>query len=248
MITRIALSCLLLLAAPAWGAAADIRFLGGDLTGATVELTLPEYRLHALDAPSSRIVATGNVLPYTTIAIPDLTAEGAAGDPRLPAVGTLLGLPAGTRAVVSVIDTDSVSVPAVRIAPLPTLEVPADPLTGAPARTALLESDVYRKNTLFPAQIATIGFSGGLRGQPVAQVLLHPVQTNPVTGELMVHTRIRVQVSFVPVEPATHPAAAAGVRAKASAPAAGRREAAPTPPAFRELMRRSLLNFSAFGD
>ncbi|MDH5527364.1 MAG: hypothetical protein OEY97_08680 [Nitrospirota bacterium] len=231
--TRILFCLLLVFSAPAPGAAADTRLLGGDTTGATLEWTLPDYRVVAQEAP-----------PYFTIEIDGLSGTGEAGDPRLPATGTLMALPPGTTPVVTVLDSAFDALPGLRIAPVPSLEVPADPATGTPARTRLVESGVYRRDAFFPPSIATIGFTGELRGQPVAQLRLHPVQTNPVTGEVRVYTRIRVAVTFAPVTASP----AAGALSKPSAHGAGPHRPVPASPAFREIMRRSIINLSTVGD
>lgn len=221
---RIALSCLLLLAAPALGVAGEIRLLGANPAGVTVEVAVPAYRLAPVeDAPSS---------PYTRIEIDSLSAGGGAGDPQLPGTGTLLAVPEGTVPVVVDVQTDTEVLSGPRIAPVPSVEVPADPLTGTPARTALVESPVYTTDALFPARVAEIGAVGDLRGQPVAQLRLNPVQTNPVTGETRVHTRIRVTVAFQ----------GDGNGAAASAKPGARRRSRPVPPAFGGLMRRAVIN------
>ena len=87
----------------------------------------------------------------------------------------------------------------------------------------------------------SIGFQGQLRNQPVAQVLFHPMQVNPVTRMLRVYQWLRVRVEFGrPLNPADNGEASIQVLSVKGVDDNGHDP-------FAGLMRRSLINADQAG-
>lgn len=171
--------------------------LSSDADRVVLEFTLPDVRVEASDAGPY----------YVRLEAPGLTVRGAPRAPLLPATAALLAAPADRVPDVTVLEADYRTLAHLRVAPAPVLTAPADPTTGAEARYALVEGTAYGDDAFLPGPLASPGFVGAMRDRPVAQVLLFPVQYNPVRGEVRVYHRIRVLVRFVD-------APAAGARAK----------------------------------
>ncbi len=55
---------------------------------------------------------------------------------------------------------------------------------------------MYVRDALYPGRLGEIGYSGYMRDQAVVQVLVYPLQVNPVTGEARFYRHLRVRVTF----------------------------------------------------
>ncbi len=58
------------------------------------------------------------------------------------------------------------------------------------------DNTVYDMDSFIPSEIAEVGIVGLMRRQSVVQLKFYPIQFNPVSGVLRIHSRIRVKVSF----------------------------------------------------
>lgn len=211
----------------------SIHLLEADGSGATLELTVAVHTVVPLPEAGES---------YQLIDIPGMEPRGETGTPQLPATGTLVGLPDGMHMVATVVDAEYQEVRDIRIPPIPSLRIPADPAAGVAAEHGYAESASYRANRLLPGPLTSVGFTGALRGLPVAQLLFHPVQFNPATGTARVYHRIRVDVRFVPDTP---PASAL---AKAGGPDAQGRRAGAAGGRFGPIMQQAVINYHAVGD
>ena len=60
-----------------------------------------------------------------------------------------------------------------------------------------VEDDLtYSKDSFYPSKFARIGFTGKMRDQEVVQVVLFPLQFNPVRQELRLYSRILLRIGF----------------------------------------------------
>lgn len=215
--------------------------IGWPLRAAAVSAPAPALQIEALNAHTLRLTLTVDRWQidealidgarYSTLTVAGATATDAAGLPRVPVTGTLLGVPT----------TQGVQVRVVRAEPLRV----ALPYPLAPSPTAVLHADapgtmpfnlpdaswrtqpdpaVYRQTSAYPAAPAALGFTGILRGQPVAQVALHPVQYYPAAQAVEIYRTLVVDVTW----PAT-----------ARAPLAARSVS----PAYERMLQASLANY-----
>ncbi|MBX3053496.1 MAG: hypothetical protein KF753_18615 [Caldilineaceae bacterium] len=172
-------------------APAALRILASDASRLLVELTSPAPSLH-------ETVLDGAI--YTRVDIAGLSAAGAPGAPHLPAYGRLIALPPGASASLRVLIDDSETVRlSLPVMPVPTQLVNPDPDQLLPSSAGLVytpDSALYISHTLYPAAAASLGEVSDWRGQRVARLQLNPIQYNPVSGELLVHRRLRVAIRF----------------------------------------------------
>jgi uncharacterized repeat protein (TIGR01451 family) len=90
------------------------------------------------------------------------------------------------------------------------------------------DPSVYSRNAFFPSPVAELGGSGYLRDQRYVQVLVHPLQINPATGELRYHQRLTLEISF-------------GTAQRGRTWGTSRDES----PSFEKLLNSALLNYEA---
>jgi hypothetical protein len=202
-----------------------VRILQSDAEGIVLELQVPLYTVQ---------IMTIDGYTYQRLSIEGYGLGGTPGEPELPQKGLLLGIPPGAQAHLTVLETESTLTKGFRIPPAPEIKIDFTD----PGRDPLLEGasdyqvrfnenqSVYSHDAFFPSLVAEIGDSGYLRDQRYVQVLVNPVQYNPVTGELKHHHYIKLQVSF------SHPQ--------------GRLSLAPSraeSPAFETVLKNSILNY-----
>jgi len=202
-----------------------LQVLEMDGTGVVLELRLTDFsvkdRLH-------------DGVTYQTIAVPGLFPLTGPGQPQLPGLGTLLGMPPAGIAQVNILETESEALDGIRLFPTPALTFPegSTELTkapdGPPLETFALDTALYSRDAPFPTALAEVGLTGWLRDQPVAQVRLVPFQYNPVRQRLEIYRRLRVQVLFAPTV----------------GPQAGVPAARPDTP-YEQMLQRVLLNYAA---
>ncbi|MFP5212419.1 MAG: C25 family cysteine peptidase, partial [Acidobacteriota bacterium] len=117
------------------------------------------------------------------------------GHPELPVKGVLIQVPdrlgEGTR--LEVVEGEFRTVGNRMILPAPALRLSKG---GKPVASFSKDPVVYSTPGFFPDKAAELIPAGTLRGVPVARVLFHPFQWNPLTGELRHARRIVVKVSF----------------------------------------------------
>jgi hypothetical protein len=69
------------------------------------------------------------------------------------------------------------------------------PRTVDPRAVPYVFGDAYAANAFHPAELATLGQPYILRDHRGITVRVHPLQWNPVTGVLRVHTRVRIELA-----------------------------------------------------
>lgn len=156
------------------------------------------------------------------------------GAPQLPSRGALVGVPTTAGVTFQVLAADFEALPHFPLAPAPPLAPTVAPnvtepeqvLTGSPPETAAEVAAIYATDAFYPGPLVELGEVGNLRDQPVAQVQFYPVQYNPVRGELRLYHRLVVQLTW---------------RQEAVAAAA---DARGSTPAYEELLRNTLLNYT----
>ena len=172
----------------------EVHLLQSDAEGIALELQVPAYTVRIVEVDGHS---------YQRLSIEGYGLSSVPGEPELPQRGLLLSIPPHAEANLKVLDVESTSTGGFNIYPVPERSI--EPLD--PGRAPLNEvpdfqvkfvknQSIYTTNAFFPSAVAEIGDSGYLRDQRYVQVLIHPVQHNPVTGELKHHRYIKLRVSF----------------------------------------------------
>ena len=208
-------------AAPLAQASAEpvqIQLVSSDSEGVVLEITAGPIEILAAGAPA---------VGYDRVGIPGAGANRAIGAPRVPVVGTLVGLPAGAKAEVEVLETDVGAVyGGISLEPVP--RPVAEEVDGFP-RPALrfqIDTEIYAQDADYPPVLAELGERARLRDQDVVPIQVYPVQYNPALGILRHHARIRLRIRFV--QPLGAQAAARPVRASS--------------PHFERMLERLVIN------
>jgi len=165
--------------------AATVTLVSTDTDGVRLGLHTGPYQLEDAGNGYQRITLVG----FESTATP--------GAPKLPLKGSLIAVPAGTHVVIDSVGGDYVTLSDIRLSPVPTVRRSLG-VNGEVTTSRLLESASYQQDQLIPVSAVTLGFEGSMRGQGVAQLLFHPVQYNPVSGEVRIYSSIQVRVRFMP--------------------------------------------------
>ncbi len=112
----------------------------------------------------------------------DGAEAGPAGAPDLPHLSVLVGLPQSGTARLSATPSETRVLGGVRLRPAPGFAA-ADPAAQPQSGT-------------WPAHAAELGPVETMRGVRVARLTVNPAQHDAATGELRLHRRVRVQISF----------------------------------------------------
>ncbi|HID62281.1 MAG TPA: hypothetical protein EYP49_06015, partial [Anaerolineae bacterium] len=173
----------------------EVRLLRSDVQSIVLDLEVPAYSVETVEIEGQT---------YQRLSIKGYGLGGTPGYPELPQRGFLLGIPPGARARLVVLGTESTLTRGFRIPPVPEIRVPIPDSSRDPILEGLFDFQVsfnenqavYSRDAFFPSLVVEIGDSGCLRDQHYVQVLINPVQYNPVTGEIKHHHYIKLQVSF----------------------------------------------------
>ena len=169
---------------------------------------------------------------YRRLRIPGLGYTARPGEPQVPVRGTLLGLPSTMGVAVQILEAPYETWQGYHFAPAPTPRMPGEALDEAAAGDMLPRMTRQRPRAaaepFYPGSLVTVGSTGYLRDQAVAQVQFFPVQYHPGTGEVRVYRRIRARVTW----DRPLPGAATGASQASS-------------PVYEPLLRQMLLNYKA---
>lgn len=198
----------------------DLRLVASDEQAIVLEFT-------AEGVWSEQVTAEGQ--RYERLVMRDTTQTTSPGAPQVPTRGTLVGLPTTQGLALRVLEVETERRRGYRLAPAPTLllpdVIPQNLDSSAVQETSLPDATVYATDAFYPGVPVELGAPGYLRDQAIVPVRFYPVQYNPVSGEVLFHRRIRVQLSWE----------------SAPAPATMPRE---NLPAYEHLLRATLLNYA----
>ena len=142
-------------------------------------------------------ITPSQYLPYKNISIPGYSVIKQSGSPAVLQTGQLLEIPEGCDIEVSSYPLETVEYHDFLLGPAP-YRIVVDDEQGNKTVTEqyLPDFDRYSKAAYSPAELATVEFTGYLRDKRIARLLFSPVQYNPVSKTLVVHTRYRVHITF----------------------------------------------------
>jgi uncharacterized repeat protein (TIGR01451 family) len=183
----------------------------GQLPEEATSATEPEPGLHVVESNKHGIVlefvtpefqveqGTSNDGPCDLITVAGYGEIDAPGWPRLPAQGTMVGIPPRAELTLSVLEAD-VTVTPERFnlcpVPQPIVEMDVSGRITYKGEESVRDVDAYASDSLYPASPVEVISTGFARNQRVAQLRFHPFQYNPVSGELRHYRGIRVRLDF----------------------------------------------------
>ena len=156
--------------------------------GVVLELVTPTFRQESDGASCDLITVSG------------YSETDAAGWPRLPIKGAMVGIPAEAEVTLTVLETERATVEgSFELCPVasPIFDVELSGEINYSGEEAVQDPVAYSTDQFYPAFPAEVTSTGFVRSQRVAQLSFHPFQYNPVSGELEHYRRIRVQLNFV---------------------------------------------------
>ena len=156
--------------------------------GVEIEVDGSDYQLHEVQLEGAT---------YTRVQLPGGMWMPETGRPAVPVRGTLLGIPFGTRVVVTVVEAEFDVISGVLVAPVPRSRPAGRGTYGTDVEIYEPDAEFYARDALYPAASAVVTRIGVLRDQRVAGISLRPIQYNPARQQLRIARRLRVRVRFV---------------------------------------------------
>ena len=168
----IVLSLFLVISSPFHTWANDIRIVSKGEYGLTLEMNVPSPEIE-------EVVHTGRL--YSKLRLQGWASTVRPGYPELPVQGLLIQVPDSGKISVEVIESSAYSLPNLFISPVPKQQLTDE---GLVKNEFAIDESIYSSLQFFPQGIAEVKRVGILRGVPVARVLFHPFQWNPLSREL----------------------------------------------------------------
>ena len=155
-----------------------------------------ELRTSSYDMEEVRVEGT----TYHLLRVAGYAQNDDVGHPQLPLEGALLGIPPGAEAEVRVVEAEGELIGGrYNLSPVPRPIIRygySSELAEVEGTELVEDASVYAVNGFYPAELARITSSGMMRDQRFVRLQVYPFQYNPVTGELRLYERVRVEVSF----------------------------------------------------
>ena len=167
-----------------------VEVIASDATGMTLELRTESFE---------SVVLEEGGLSYRRLRVPEYVHgyTEVVGKPELPVKGILLDLPAGKGGTLSIESVESKELSNYLIYPVPEKVVSGEGELATVTEVFAIDDAAYRLNRFYPDVVARVGETYDYRGQKKLQVFFNPFSFNPVTGELVQYTKIRVRVAYV---------------------------------------------------
>ena len=168
-----------------------------DQHGITVEFSLPKLEVSTVKR---------NGIRYQTVSFEGSGFTNEAGNPRLPVLRVMLGVPANVKFHLETLNVTTETRSGYRIPPVPHT-VPKPRSDGFSAFSSsenfqTLEEDwredgpAYRSSSDYPTSVAQVVYDGYIRSQRVIYLELRPVQYQPKSKVLRIHSRLSIRVHF----------------------------------------------------
>lgn len=134
---------------------------------------------------------------YTRITMPDCSPGGSAGEPKIPSKGAFILLP--PKATVNSIDVtlgQKIVLGTGYLVEPTSQAIPLSQTQNIPIPTP--NAVLYHTDAAYPSSLCTNVGVQAFRGYQILVLLLHPVQYNPVTGELCYYQDLTITVKTEP--------------------------------------------------
>ncbi len=149
-------------------------------------------RTYSFNSPSLETVDIAGTI-YDRVTLDDCYPAGSAGEPKIPSKGVFLLLPPDSQVSGIEITTGEKIILGSGFNVEPTSQaIPISQTDNIPIPTP--NPAIYQSNAAYPGKLFTQVGVQCFRGYQILVLLLHPVQYNPVTGELFYYTSLEVSV------------------------------------------------------
>ncbi|UCE17524.1 MAG: type IX secretion system sortase PorU [Gemmatimonadota bacterium] len=118
------------------------------------------------------------------------------GAPQLPQMRLLVGVPLEGDVEAALIDAAYEERGGYRVGPVPTLVRPTEAEDTFFREEYIPHPEFYSEDAFTPERVIEVEQPSFLRNQRVAAIILRPLQFNPVTGILRIHSKISVSIRF----------------------------------------------------
>ncbi len=133
---------------------------------------------------------------YDRVTLDDCYSAGSAGEPKIPSKGIFLLLPPDSQVSDIEITTGEMVILGSGFNVEPTSQaIPISQTDNIPIPVP--NQVIYQSNIAYPGTLFTQVGVQFFRGYQILVLLLHPVQYNPVTGELFYYTSLEVSVQTI---------------------------------------------------
>jgi hypothetical protein len=161
----------------------EMSIVSNSSSGAVLDIELPGVAVEQLAADG---------VNYDVVSIPgEVLAALDVGKPQVPKLSYLLGIPDNARVSVSVSVLESRTYENINCYPYQT------PVTDNETKPFLIDRGFYTQNKNYPDFDAQVMNTGIWRELTVGNVQVYPVHYNPATHQLLVYTRLRVNVNYL---------------------------------------------------
>ena len=164
-----------------------VHIVRSDEHGLVLDVYAPVYAIET-QVPAA--------IDYQQLKVPGFEVTTEPGKPQLPRWTALIGVPTGAQVEVHVLSDESE--PLAGKFNLPPAPSPAPLTDDRQLGTTKIQPDarVYASDGLYPVRVAEVTEDAWLREQRVVRVAVSPFQYNPVTGQLVWHRHLQVEVLF----------------------------------------------------
>ena len=130
---------------------------------------------------------------FSEISVPGLVSIGELGRPSLPTIGTLIAVPEGYRAELTVLERQEATVANTWVAPYQSkTRCDCDK-----AQAFIFDSTLYESENIFPSQMIALQNVGFLQSLKFVRVAINPIQFHPGEKAISVVYRLKFQVHFI---------------------------------------------------
>lgn len=158
---------------PDAGTPAGVRVIYSGEAGMVLEMTTPAYQ-------TGRVSLGG--VAYDRVTIPGAEDASEPGEPQVPVLSALLGVPAEAELQIEIISDRKTRLPGrYRLPPAPTPLRQGDDLEYG-GLVYVPDDAVYAADAFYPDSPVRVAEQGWLRDQRVVRLAFAPLQYNPVRG------------------------------------------------------------------
>ncbi|MFQ6039563.1 MAG: C25 family peptidase propeptide domain-containing protein, partial [Candidatus Poribacteria bacterium] len=162
-----------------------IRALSSDTNSVVMEFVTPPFGENDLPFTVESVQLEGRA--FQRLTLKGLTHIAEEGKPQLPFKGVLLQIPAEAQVDLRVESKETMTYSGYRIPPATEFGI---------GNRLYFDKAIYAKDAFYPQKPAKIEVLGFLRDVRVANVVIYPIQYNPVRNEVRFHRRLQITVAF----------------------------------------------------
>ena len=161
--------------------------VSSDEEGVTFEVNLPGFERQEMEIEGEE---------YQKLNVPGGGHTAEVGKPEVATIGTFVAIPYGYDVRIEIIDDRFAILEGYHIYPA---QEPSLDFERAKEPEFTKDDETYASNTFYPVPIAAVGEPGELRGYRVVFVAFYPIQFNPVSRQLQVHSHFVARLTYLGV-------------------------------------------------